>query len=473
MDLDRHIERVVTDRWARAAALASAVRSGAEAGRVGEALARTASGAEAIERARLARAAELVGERFEEAARAWARVAGAAPGVSLRAGVAEAVGAGVPLPEAPARARLGPGQMVIATAPVRIDLAGGWSDTPPICQELGGAVVNVATTLAGRQPVQAVAQVCDERVIRITSIDLGRSVELTTAGEVLAHDDPADWAALPKAALVLSGLAPGHPDSDLASWLEGVGGGVRLTVFAAVPKGSGLGTSSILGATLLAALARLTGEEASVAQLCRRASMLEQRMGTGGGWQDQLGGMTPGFKLLRTRPGTDQSPRVEPVVPPPAAAEELAARTVLYYTGFQRLAANILQQVVGRYLAREPEALEAVSGLKSGAERLAAALGVGDVDGVASCLLEYWRLKCRLDPGSTTPGVEALLDPLRDDLAGYGLAGAGGGGFLCLIARDRDAAARVRRALARAHPSRAARLFDAAADERGLLVSVV
>ena len=30
--------------------------------------------------------------------------------------------------------------IIVANAPVRIDLAGGWSDTPPICYETAGAV---------------------------------------------------------------------------------------------------------------------------------------------------------------------------------------------------------------------------------------------------------------------------------------------------------------------------------------------
>ena len=34
--------------------------------------------------------------------------------------------------------------MPTAKAPVRIDLAGGWSDAPPFCELVGGDVVNIA-----------------------------------------------------------------------------------------------------------------------------------------------------------------------------------------------------------------------------------------------------------------------------------------------------------------------------------------
>ncbi|MBK7406373.1 MAG: hypothetical protein IPJ41_17675 [Phycisphaerales bacterium] len=387
--------------------------------------------------------------------------------------IAEAVRRQIDLPREPARARLVPGQMVIATSPVRIDLAGGWSDTPPICNELGGTVLNTAVTLSGRQPLQAVAQLSQEPVIRITSIDLGRSVELTHTKQLLRHDDPRDWSALPKAALVLAGLAPSDPDIDLRGWLEGVGGGIRLTVFAALPKGSGLGTSSILGATVLAALSRLTGEVAPREMLTTRTSMLEQLMRTGGGWQDQLGGIVPGFKLLRTAPGFDQSPAVEEIRVPAPHAAELSSRLILYYTGLQRLAADILQKVVGRYLAREPECLAIVRDLKAGAERMAAELGAGDIDAFASSLLDYWRLKQRFDPGSTTPAIEALFDTVRDRCAGYELPGAGGGGFLLLVARDTAAAAQIRECLGAHQPNPTARLYEASIDSQGLCVTVV
>lgn len=436
-------------------------------------LARAAAAATQIERARLARCAELLIARCPESGAVWREYVEAAPAAAAANAIAGLVGEQVSLPREPARAAVVPGQMVVATSPVRVELAGGWSDTPPICQEFGGAVVNAAMTLGGRQPLQAVAQLSDEPVVRITSIDLGQSVEFTRTGDLLSFRDTLDWSAIPKAALALSGLVPSEASIDLREWLAGVGGGVRLTVFAAVPKGSGLGTSSILGATVLAALARLTGADESRESITARTSMLEQLMRTGGGWQDQLGGIVPGVKLLQTDPGASQLPRVEPIAIPEAAKRDLADRTILYYTGMQRLAANILQNVVGRYLARDPECVAIVHDLKAGAMRMRDELVAGDIDSFARTLRDYWHLKQRLDLGSTTPAVESLFDAVRDDLAGYELPGAGGGGFLLLIAKDADAAARARKTLAELRPNRTARLYDAAIDEHGLRVSVV
>jgi fucokinase len=201
--------------------------------------------------------------------------------------------------------------------------------------------------------------------------------------------------------------------------------------------------------------------------------MVEQLMRTGGGWQDQLGGIVPGCKVLRTTPGFDQSPSVEPITLAADTRAELDSRMILYYTGLQRRAANILQKVVGRYLARDPESIRIVGDLKAGAERMAGELAGGDIDAFSRTLLEYWSLKRSFDPGSTTESIEALFDEVRDDLAGYELPGAGGGGFLLLVAKDAGAASRVRAKLEALKTNRTARLYDAVIDDRGLRVTVV
>lgn len=115
---------------------------------------------------------------------------------------------------------------------------------------------------------------------------------------------------------------------------------------AAVPKGSGLGTSSILGMTLLAALADLCGLGWDREMLCQRRLVLEQLLGTGGGWQDQMGAMVHGIKCIETRPGLRQSPQVHWL--PQHWFEQAAVSQclLLYYTGLTRLARNILGEVV-------------------------------------------------------------------------------------------------------------------------------
>ncbi|MCC6676731.1 MAG: hypothetical protein IT436_06265 [Phycisphaerales bacterium] len=475
--LETVVTRLRADAWMPAAAVADDVRTPAEAR---EAVARISAAADAesragrsLEQARLLRAAAVIRDRFPVRGQTTPhQINRAAFGA-----VARAVASDLPFPARARPARILADQVIWVTTPVRFDLAGGWSDTPPICQELGGAVVNAAITLNGQYPVQVMARLSERACIRLSSVDLGRSVTYATSARLYDASNPHDWAALAKAALVLSGIAPASPRESLPARLKSLGGGIDLTMFSALPKGSGLGTSSVLGAAILAALDRLRGGAIDHASLIRRTSLLEQMMSTAGGWQDQAGGITPGVKLLRTQPGRDQLPSIEPiafeVTEDGRPAGRFADRLLLYYTGQRRLARDILQNVVARYLARDRAVIDIIHRLKSGALAMRHAIESRDADAFAAAVASYWNLKKGLDPGSTNPGIEAILDAVKPDLAAAELPGAGGGGFILMIARDARAGARIRERLTRRPPNSLARFYEFAIDPKGLSVSVL
>ncbi len=386
--------------------------------------------------------------------------------------VAQAVARQIVIPDEPLPPAILPDQVVWATSPVRIDLAGGWSDTPPICTELGGTVLNACITLNGQFPVQVMAKLNRQPVIRLNSLDLGERIEISETPTEDEYRDPSQWYALPKAALMLAGAIPRDSRYRLKQWLAR-SGGLDITVFSALPKGSGLGTSSILGAAMLACLARIRGEKLAVEDLIARTSMLEQVMTTGGGWQDQIGGIVPGVKLIRTDPGPSQIPKLHWVRFDMSPGSPLACRSLLYYTGYKRMAKNILQKVVGHYLSRDPEAIAIIHDLKELAEKMERDLGGADIDGFGRGIERYWQLKKQLDPGSSNPQIEALLRPIEQYLTGKLLPGAGGGGFVYMIARDADAAAQVRRKLRESPPNALGRIFDFQVDDSGLQVTVL
>ncbi len=364
-------------------------------------------------------------------------------------------------------------QVVWVTTPVRIDFAGGWSDTPPICTERGGTVLNAAVTLNGLYPVQVMAKLNANGCIRLSSIDLGESQEIRSTEELLDHRDPCDWAALAKAALVLAGLGPSRAEEPLAKWLKVLGGGLDLTIFSSLPKGSGMGTSSILGAAVIACLDRVLGVPFNADRLIRRTSILEQRMSTGGGWQDQVGGIMPGVKLIRTQPGSDQTVSLQWTVFDMSEGSGLKQRCLLYFTGQKRMARNILHNVVSGYLARDPLVLRTVRHLKASAVETKEALDAQDIDGFARGVARYWELKKRIDPGSTNAPIEKLLRSVEKETQAALLPGAGGGGFIFLIAKNATAAERIRRVF-NAHPPNAhARFFAFDVDRQGLKVTVL
>lgn len=364
-------------------------------------------------------------------------------------------------------------QAVWVTTPVRIDFAGGWSDTPPICTERGGTVLNAAVTLNGQYPVQVIAKLNSLYTIRLASIDLGERLEISTTAQLLDHHNPHDWSALAKAALILAGFAPAQKSSSLTKWLKAMGGGLDLTIFSSLPKGSGMGTSSILGAAVIACLDRVLGLPQNTDRLIHMTSILEQRMSTGGGWQDQVGGILPGVKLIRTQPGPDQSVALRWSTFDLSLGHKFSECCLLYFTGQKRLARNILQNVVRGYLTRDPTVLQTVSELKRSAEATKDALDAQDFEGFARGVNHYWQLKKQIDPGSTNAPIEALLNSVKEHTLAALLPGAGGGGFIFIIAKDQAAAQQIRHQFNAAPPNAQARFFDFSIDRQGLKVTIL
>jgi len=215
-----------------------------------------------------------------------------------------------------------------------------------------------------------------------------------------------------------------------------------------VPRGSGLGTSSILGAAVVRALQRLAGRPDSVATVSDLVLNLEQMMTTGGGWQDQIGGLAPGVKFISSVPVTPLRLTIESVPVLPDVLREFHERFIIAFSGQERLAKNVLQIVVRRYLQRDRRLIEAVEGLVSLAKDARRALAVGALDDLGAILRDVWQLHQQLDPHCSNPAVDAMFREIDDLASGYKLAGAGGGGFMGVIGKTPEAAQRIRRTLA-------------------------
>jgi fucokinase len=200
-----------------------------------------------------------------------------------------------------------------------------------------------------------------------------------------------------------------------------------------VPKGSGLGTSSILSGACVKGLYEFFGEEVSDSALYDIVLCMEQLMSTGGGWQDQVGGITPGVKLITTRPGIEQKITVRQLDIPPEAMNELQERFALIYTGQRRLARNLLRDVVGGYIGNRRESIEALDEMKRVAALMTFELEQGDIDAFAKLLGKHWELSVQLDAGSTNTCIDQIFLSIEDLIDGKFISGAGGGGFLQVI----------------------------------------
>jgi fucokinase len=336
-------------------------------------------------------------------------------------------------------------ERVQVSAPARIDLGGGWSDTPPFCFDWGGTVLNCALEIDGTYPIETEIRRIDEPVIRCFAGGEQTTVEYRRAEELREPCEPGSVCSIPRAALHLHGIPVANESlEDTLHWL---GGGLEIRCRVQLPIGSGLGTSSILGATVVRALAVISGRELDDHALSETVIQLEQHMTTGGGWQDQAGGIFPGAKLLITGPGLRQRIRVQPVQWSEQRRAEFCAHMVLYNTGLQRMAKDLLRQVVARYLARETATVQVLHSIKTLAVEMSYAMAEGDWKHLGELLDRHWQLNQVLDPNTANAPINALLDRARPYILGAKLAGAGGGGFLMLLARDPGAAAELRAVL--------------------------
>jgi len=365
-------------------------------------------------------------------------------------------------------------QIVWGRSPVRIDLAGGWTDTPPYCLNEGGNVVNIAIELNGQPPLQVYVKPCKEYKIILRSIDLGAIETVTTYEELSDFMQVGSPFSIPKAALVLAGFQPEFSADvyvTLEEQLKAFGSGIEITLLSAIPAGSGLGTSSILASTVLGAVSDFCGLKWDKNEICNRTLILEQLLTTGGGWQDQYGGVLCGVKLLQTHAGMEQSPLVRWLPDYLFTGSEYQKCHLLYYTGITRTAKGILAEIVRSMFLNSTEHLALLGSMKSHAFDLYEAIQRGNFDEMGRLVGKSWKQNQALDSGTNPASVEAIIRQIDDYCLGYKLPGAGGGGYLYMVAKDPEAAVKIRAILTQNPPNSCARFVDMTLSDKGLQVS--
>lgn len=356
-------------------------------------------------------------------------------------------------------------QWVIATAPARIDLAGGWTDTPPICFEYGAAVTGFAVSVDGLKPLSCRCRIlpgaggilvrAESRNCNSGDLESATECRLQSWDDLSDYCDPSADCALLKSALVCLGMA--NPltceatkedfqphikkfcQQDTLCCLE-------IVSTSLLPHGSGLGTSSILGGCALAAIAVCCGIDLrlddDMHELIDAVLLLEQLLTTGGGFQDQVNGLMAGAKIVTCLPSkVPLQLFIEHIELSKSIKERLDENLVLIFTGKTRLAKGILQSVLRRWAMRSLDIMQCVAGLVDGAKRSQRALAEGDLDSLGMCLSEYWELKKVMagqGSGAEPPYIHDLLSLLLSKglIRGASLCGAGGGGFMAVLMQD-------------------------------------
>jgi D-glycero-alpha-D-manno-heptose-7-phosphate kinase len=305
--------------------------------------------------------------------------------------------------------------VVRASAPVRLDFAGGWTDVPPFSEREGGVVVNAAISLR----VEAEFEPGREGIL-LLSEDLNQAAMVRSAMD-LAPNGVLD---LHKAALRMFPSGPG-----------------TLRTRSAVPPGSGLGSSGAMDVALVAVLAQLRGETLQADDIAAHGWELEVvEAGHAGGRQDQYAAALGGVHRLAFK---DDAVAAERLQPDPAFMAELERRLVICYTGSSRVSSDTISRVMNAYERGDATVTRALNQMVEIAERMAEALGGGDLARVAELLSANWACQRRLDQGMQTEQMARLEAAMaRAGALGSKAAGAGAGGSMFFIMGDDPAAGR-------------------------------
>ena len=325
-------------------------------------------------------------------------------------------------------------EKITVKLPLRVNFGGGWSDTPPYCNEHGGTVINAAITLGKKLPIEVTVKKIPEKKIVFVSADNGSYGEYYDINDIRDCRNPHDTFALHKAALLATGIIPQDGDAELEEILSSLGGGIYFSTKAInIPRGSGLGTSSILSAASVKALLEFIGRDPEDNEVFSRVLMLEQLMCTGGGWQDQVGGYVKGIKILSTSVGSEQDIHITHLNISDEVLTELNERYCLIFTGQRRLARNLLREVIGKYIGNNPETIAILNDIQRLAYLMKYELEKGNIDGFAELLSQHWEKSKQLDAGCTNTCIDQIFYSCKDLICGRMICGAGGGGFIQVV----------------------------------------
>jgi fucokinase len=317
--------------------------------------------------------------------------------------------------------------------PARINFCGSPTDAAPYCIEHGGTMLDGALLLNGDFPITVTVSRINDLHIVLQSIDQNDKITIDDIDSIRDCGNPSDRFALHKAVLLACGVVPLHGNSNLKDLLRKYGGGLRLSTHARIPKGSGLGTSSIIAAASVAAINKIFGIAEDNDRVYTQVFTAEQLMNTGGGWQDQVGAYTPGIKLMSSKPGIAQTIKVEQLDLTDEVKQELNERFALVFSGQRRLARNVLREELNRIIENDPTAMGALDKIRKICLIMKFELERGNVTGFAKLITEQFELVKTIDEGASNTYIEYIFESCADLIDGKSICGAGGGGFLQLI----------------------------------------
>ena len=299
--------------------------------------------------------------------------------------------------------------IIEATAPTRVDLAGGTIDIWPLYLfHPGATTVNFAVSLRARCRIEPRR---DERII-LESRDRNVAFETRLSEiESLAREERLE--------LISKLVHFFKPET-----------GFHLVAESTAPAGAGLGGSSALAIACIGALNRLVGDRYPESKYIVVAANVETTViRVPAGFQDYYGAFYGGANAIRYDAA---GIRREPIQVDP---EELERRVVICYTGEPRLSGTNNWEMFKTHIEGDPVIFDLFENIRDSARDMWQALAAGDWRRVGEVMRAAYPNRKRLAPNITTPHMERLVErALANGALGAKVCGAGGGGciaFLC------------------------------------------
>lgn len=314
---------------------------------------------------------------------------------------------------------------ITATAPMRVDLAGGTLDIYPLYVFEGGAyTVNAAIGIRSR----VVLETRNDHKIIIYSKDLDMEISVPNVDK-LRPEGPLD--------LITRAVKYYRPDA-----------GLTVTTENNIPKGSGLGASSTLLMALCHALIRLSGQRPDKEEVIDIGANIEaQSIKVPTGKQDYYPASYGGINAIWF--GIDGVKRSSINIPG-VFTRELEERTVLSFVGAPRFSGATNWNMMKAYIDNQGQTVAYLRRIKQTALKLKQALEQGRFPALAQLLREEWQDRKNLAPGVTNPQIDGIMAAIeKEGSMASKLCGAGGGGCMVTLTR-KGAKARVERYLQKA-----------------------
>lgn len=334
------------------------------------------------------------------------------------------------------------GDLIVASAPTRIDFAGGTLDIPPLHLFHQPAItVNVAIDLAAEVRVRR----RPGRAIRLFAVDQQRRL-------VWPSREKISWAREPFLELVARLIRSLAPDTGLDIWTD-----------CHAPAGAGTGGSSALAVATAAALAAVTGRRLNRPTLIEQARSIEtQAIHVPTGYQDYYAAAYGGASAIEFGlTGIRRTP-----VGTKAFLAQLERHLLLVYLGKPRFSGANNWELFKRHIEGDRKTVALFEALKENAISMRNAFLKQDMARIADLLNRDWEIRRRALPAMSSPAIDRLIRALRRAGAiGARVCGAGGGGCLALLIEPK---ARVR--LGEIAASAGARTLPCSINMRGLVV---